>query len=106
VSWFNKSTGAARRWREILAELATIEGDVDIVFASGLIDPSASASDLMLANVDRPDWGDHRPEAVRYLTIGSVLETFPSLAASNRYLASKDPSGSYRSRARAFGLTV
>src|SRR5712671_3029136 len=54
VSWLNKSTGAARHWHEILAELASIDGDVDIVFASGLTDPSASASDLMLANVERP----------------------------------------------------
>ena len=54
VSWLDKSTGAARPWHEILAELASIEGDVDIVFASGLTDPSASAGDLMLANVERP----------------------------------------------------
>jgi nucleoside-diphosphate-sugar epimerase len=62
------------------------------VFASGLIDPSASAGDLALANVE---WPVGIIEATiertqwRYMTIGSVLETFSSLTASNRYLASK-----------------
>jgi NAD(P)-dependent dehydrogenase (short-subunit alcohol dehydrogenase family) len=54
VSWLDKSTGAARRTQEILEELAAVEGAADIVFASGLIDPSMSANDLMLANVERP----------------------------------------------------
>ena len=92
VSWLDKGTGAARRWPEILAEIASIEGDVDIVFASGLTDPSASAGDLMLANVERPIGligATIDQKQFRYLTIGSVLETFSSLAASNRYLASK-----------------
>ena len=92
VSWLDKSSGAARPTQEILEELAAVEGAADIVFASGLIDPSASAGDLALANVERPvgvieatiDWTH-----LRYLTIGSVLETFSSLTASNRYLASK-----------------
>ena len=92
ASWLDKSSGAARPRDEMLAELAVVEDDADIVFASGLIDPSASGADLMLANVERPagvigttldrtQW--------RYLTIGSVLETFSSLTARNRYLASK-----------------
>src|SRR5215468_2318609 len=92
VSWLDKSSGAARPTQEILEELAAVEGAADIVFASGLIDPSASADDLALANVERPvgvieatiDWTH-----LRYLTIGSVLEMFSSLTASNRYLASK-----------------
>src|SRR6516165_6059642 len=86
VHWLDKSTGVARRWPEILAEIATIEGDVDIVFASGLTDPSASAGDLMLANVERPIGligATIDQKQFRYLTIGSVLETFSSLAASN-----------------------
>src|SRR5438132_9081103 len=75
VSWLDKSSGAARPLEEILAELAAVGNDVDIVFASGLTDPRASEGDLMLANVERPagvigatlgrtQW--------RYLTIGSV----------------------------------
>jgi nucleoside-diphosphate-sugar epimerase len=92
VSWFHKNTSAARRWHDILAKLATIEGDVNIVFASGLTDPGASTDDLMLANVERPirlieSTIDN--SQFRYLTIGSVLETFPSVATTNRYLASK-----------------
>src|SRR5262249_19883526 len=92
VSWLDRSTGAARPRQEILAQLAAVEGPADIVFASGLTDPSTSAGDLALANVDRPvgvieatiDWTHWR-----YMTIGSVLETFSRLTASNRYLASK-----------------
>jgi nucleoside-diphosphate-sugar epimerase len=92
AGWLNKSTGVARPRHDILAELATIEGDVDIVFASGLTDPGASADDLMLANVERPIGlivSTIDQSRFRYLTIGSVLETFPSLATTNRYLASK-----------------
>jgi nucleoside-diphosphate-sugar epimerase len=92
VSWLDKSSGAGRPREEILAELAAVEGDMDVVFASGLIDPTASAGDLALANVERPvgviEATIERTQ-LRYLTIGSVLETFSSLAASNRYLASK-----------------
>jgi len=92
VSWLDKSTGAARPRQQILAELGAVEGAADIVFASGLTDPSTSAGDLALANVERPV-GIIEATIVRtqlrYLTIGSVLETFSSLTASNRYLASK-----------------
>jgi nucleoside-diphosphate-sugar epimerase len=92
VSWLDAKTRTARDQREILAQLAAVKGDVDIVFASGLTDPSASMADLALANVERPigvieatiGWNQFR-----YLTIGSVLETLSDLAASNRYLASK-----------------
>ena len=65
---------------------------MDIVFASGLTDPGASAGDLMLANVERPIGligATIDQKQFRYLTIGSVLETFSSLATTNRYLASK-----------------
>jgi nucleoside-diphosphate-sugar epimerase len=92
VSWLDKNTGAARPRQEILAQLAAVEGPADIVFASGLTDPSASAGDLVLANVERPvgiiEATIDRAQ-LRYLTIGSVLETFASLRGSNRYLASK-----------------
>jgi nucleoside-diphosphate-sugar epimerase len=92
VSWLDKSTGAARPRQQILAELGGVEGAADIVFASGLTDPSTSAGDLTLANVERPvgiiEATIERTQ-LRYLTIGSVLETFSSLTASNRYLASK-----------------
>jgi nucleoside-diphosphate-sugar epimerase len=92
MSWLDCQRKSGRELKEILSQLASLEGDVDIVFASGLTDPSASSADLALANVERPagvieatiDW-----KQFRYLTIGSVLETFSSLAASNRYLASK-----------------
>ena len=79
VSWLDGRTGAARPWQEILAELAAVEGAVDIVFASGLTDPGASAGDLMLANVERPIGligATIDQKQLRYLTIGSVLETF------------------------------
>jgi NAD(P)-dependent dehydrogenase (short-subunit alcohol dehydrogenase family) len=54
VSWLDRTTGTTRPRQDILADLAAVEGDVDIVFASGLTDPSASAGDLALANVERP----------------------------------------------------
>lgn len=92
VSWFDAKTKTARDQRDIVAQLIAIKGDIDIVFASGLTDPSASAADLARANVEQPvavieGTIDH--ERFRYLTIGSVLETFAPLAAGNRYLASK-----------------
>ena len=68
----------ARPRQDILADLAAVEGDVDIVFASGLTDPSASAGDLALANVERPVGVIEATidrKRFRYLTIGSVLET-------------------------------
>ena len=92
VRWLDKSTGAARPLQEILEELAAVEGAVDIVFASGLTDPGASAGDLMLANVERPIGligATIDQMQFRYLTIGSVLETSSSLAKTNRYFASK-----------------
>lgn len=67
-------------------------GNADVVFAGGLIDPSANESDLTFANVGIPSLAientAHNPD-VRYLTIGSVLETFTELVSNNRYLASK-----------------
>jgi nucleoside-diphosphate-sugar epimerase len=92
VSWLDSSTRAVRDRREILAQLADVRGNADIVFASGLTDPSASAVDLSLANVERPVGiieATIERKQFRYLTIGSVLETFSGLAESNRYLASK-----------------
>jgi nucleoside-diphosphate-sugar epimerase len=92
VSWRDPQSGTSREWPQILAQLSKLTGDVDIVFASGLTDPNASATDLALANVEQPigvieatvDWKQYR-----YLSIGSILETRFSLAQSNRYLASK-----------------
>ena len=92
VSWLDPTTRSARDWPQILAQLTALPGDADIIFASGLTDPSLSSSDLALANVERParliqDTIDRKQW--RYLSIGSVLETHSNLAASNRYLASK-----------------
>jgi nucleoside-diphosphate-sugar epimerase len=92
LSWLDSKTKTVRDWRDILAQLAAVKGDVDIVFASGLTDASASARDLALANVERPVRvieATLHCKRFRYLTIGSVLETFSNLVASNRYLASK-----------------
>jgi nucleoside-diphosphate-sugar epimerase len=92
VSWLDARTATARDQRDIHAQLTAIEGEADIVFASGLTDPSASEADLALANVARPISvieATINREDFRYLSIGSVLETGSSLAASNRYLASK-----------------
>jgi nucleoside-diphosphate-sugar epimerase len=78
--------------RDILSQLCAIQGNVDIVFASGLTDPNASTQDLVRANVERPIGlieATRRRKEFRYLTIGSVLETFSGLTESNRYLASK-----------------
>jgi nucleoside-diphosphate-sugar epimerase len=92
MSWHDPETRGARYRSAILAQLATIGGEVDIVFAGGVTDPKASPTELMLANVERPAGlmeatvGESR---FRYLTIGSVLETFSRLAGSNPYLASK-----------------
>jgi len=92
MSWLDPRTKRARDPRDVLAQLSAIEGDADIIFASGLTDPSASADELALANVERPvsvivtTIGRRQ---IRYLTIGSILETRPGLAATNRYLASK-----------------
>ena len=58
---------------------------MDIVFASGLTDPSASAGDLMRANVEQPIGlieATLDQKRFRYLTFGSVLETLSSLAAA------------------------
>jgi nucleoside-diphosphate-sugar epimerase len=92
ISWQDPKTKSAVNRAEILAQLAAIKGDVDIIFASGLTDPNASATDLWLANVERPIGVieatiDRRQ--FRYLTIGSVLEKFSELAARNHYLGSK-----------------
>jgi len=92
VSWLDPTTRSARDWPQILAQLTALPGDADIIFASGVTDPSVSSSDLALANVERParliqDTIDRKQW--RYLSIGSVLETHSNLAASNRYLASK-----------------
>jgi nucleoside-diphosphate-sugar epimerase len=92
VSWLDPTTRTARDWPQILAQLSALTGDVDIVFASGLTDPSGSASELTLANVERPAGlieATIDRKQFRYLSLGSVLETRSSLAASNRYLASK-----------------
>jgi nucleoside-diphosphate-sugar epimerase len=92
LSWLDAKTTTARDQRDILAQLAAIEGDADIIFASGLTDPSASAADLALANVEQPAGVIEATidrKQFRYLTIGSVLETFSGLTTSNRYLASK-----------------
>src|SRR5262245_27238377 len=92
VSWLDRNIEAGCARQDILSDLATIQGDVDIVFASGLTDPDASADDLLLANVERPIGligATIDQSRFRYLTIGSVLETFSSLATTNRYLASK-----------------
>jgi len=92
VGWLEAKTQLPVDRRDIIARVAAVKGDVDIVFASGLTDPSASQAALMLANVDRPvslieaTKSDPR---YRYLTIGSVLETFTALVANNRYLLSK-----------------
>ena len=92
VSWLEPRTKRARDPRDVLAQLSAIEGDADIVFASGLTDPSASAAELALANVERPVSviaATIERRHLRYLTIGSILETRSGLAATNRYLASK-----------------
>jgi nucleoside-diphosphate-sugar epimerase len=92
VGWLEAGTKSPRDLREVLAQLAAVEGEADVIFASGLTDPNAPAADLLQANVERPisvieatlDW-----DRFRYLTIGSVLETFSGLATSSPYLASK-----------------
>jgi nucleoside-diphosphate-sugar epimerase len=92
VSWLDRTTKTARDGQQIVARLSRLEGDVDIVFASGLTDPNASASELVLANAERPAGlieATINRTRCRYLSLGSVLETRSSLAASNRYLASK-----------------
>lgn len=66
--------------------------ETDIVFAGGLTDPAASPTDLMSANVELPFrfielTADRK--GFRYLTVGSVLETFETLVKHNPYLASK-----------------
>jgi nucleoside-diphosphate-sugar epimerase len=73
-----------------LASLGSEGGDV--IFACGITDPGASEAELARANVEVPisvieaALGDHR---YRFVTIGSVLETFTDLASGNRYLTSK-----------------
>jgi nucleoside-diphosphate-sugar epimerase len=92
VSWVDASTQAPRDRQDIVAHLDALQGDLDIVFAGGVTDPGLPQAALMLGNVERPAGvieataGDPR---YRYLTIGSVLETFSELTANNRYLASK-----------------
>src|SRR5258708_6804671 len=92
ISWLDPTTKTAREWPQILAQLSTLSGGVDIILASGLTDPNISNSELTLANVERPvslmEATIDRKQ-YRYLSLGSVLEMRSSLAASNPYLASK-----------------
>src|SRR5882757_2314605 len=81
ITWLDGRTSTARDAQEILAQLAAVGGAADIVFASGLTDPRASADELAVANVERPLGVIEATvdrEHFRYLTIGSVLETFTS----------------------------
>jgi nucleoside-diphosphate-sugar epimerase len=92
ISWLNPATRTAREWPQILAQLTRLSGRVDIILASGLTDPNMPMSELMLANVERPVSlleATVDRQQYRYLSLGSVLETRSSLAASNPYLASK-----------------
>ncbi len=66
--------------------------ETDIVFAGGLTDPATPSADLISANVELPirfiELTAPRT-GCRYLSVGSVLETFETLAKNNPYLASK-----------------
>src|SRR5262249_30200948 len=92
MGWATGTSAVDADCRDILGRLAAIKGDIDIVFAGGVTDPAASQAILMSANVERPlavidaTLDDQR---YRYLTIGSAVESFSGLTASNRYLASK-----------------
>jgi nucleoside-diphosphate-sugar epimerase len=66
--------------------------EADIVFAGGLTDPNTPPADLMSANAELPSrfielTAHHK--GIRYLTVGSVLETFETLTKHNPYLQSK-----------------
>jgi nucleoside-diphosphate-sugar epimerase len=92
VSWFDPKTNAPREQRELIEQLAAVKGDADVVFASGLTDPRAPPIELIHANVEQPVGvieATMSESRFRYLTIGSVLETFANLAVNNPYLASK-----------------
>jgi nucleoside-diphosphate-sugar epimerase len=92
MSWTDAGTAADVDGRAVFARLAAIKGDIDLVFAGGVSNPGAAEATLMLANVDRPVSvieSTREDPRYRYLTIGSVMETFADLAASNRYLGSK-----------------
>ncbi len=92
VRWLEARDWLQLEARAILRRLAVAEDGVDLVFAGGMTDPSQPAADLMLANAQLPA---RTIEATaddprfRYLTIGSVLETFAELAVGNPYFASK-----------------
>jgi nucleoside-diphosphate-sugar epimerase len=64
----------------------------DVVFASGITDPSAPPEQLWRSNVAFPIAAIEataQQEGVRYLTLGTTFEQFPAFAAANPYVESK-----------------
>jgi nucleoside-diphosphate-sugar epimerase len=69
-------------------------GAIDFVFANGLTDPRRSREELFDANLRFPQtvaqWSASKGRnADRFLTLGSILDRFPGLCLTNRYIASK-----------------
>jgi nucleoside-diphosphate-sugar epimerase len=93
ANWLDGSDQIVRERRiraDIMRYLA--DGNVDVLFASGLTDPRQPAERLFLSNT-------HFPRSViaatlemfgcRYITFGTILERFGGNVADNPYAASK-----------------
>ncbi len=86
--WLEPADSA--RIRERVAPLA--EGGLDVLFTGGLTDPVQPAALLSASNRLFPQRvidATRRLGDVRWVTLGTVLERFDALAATNAYIASK-----------------
>jgi nucleoside-diphosphate-sugar epimerase len=92
IHWLEAKSWKGSNLRTIRARVATTEDGADVLFAGGVTDPNAPELDLIFGNIEMPIRvieATARDPKYRYLTFGSVLETFAELTANNRYLASK-----------------
>ncbi|MBI2256310.1 MAG: NAD-dependent epimerase/dehydratase family protein [Proteobacteria bacterium] len=91
VSWTTARSWQAAdiaRWLAGLAE----RGGGDIVFASGITDPAFSVAELRRSNTEFPSAvlsAGARHASLRFMTIGSVMESHPEICRRNPYIASK-----------------
>lgn len=101
--WLDQTDDAIRRR---LAEAAG-DGGFDVIFANGNTDPAQSIEQLMADNLTfvvriveavRPIHG------TRFITFGTMLETFDAIIAHNRYAQSKSALGRWVESAARDGL--
>ena len=81
-----------RPTRQNPLEGAPLQGPVTFIFANGITDPRVPEHALREANIEFPrriiEWTAGNRQA-RYVTLGSIMENFEDLCATNPYLRSK-----------------